>query len=88
MAEAKDKFEALEKKLRRAVEVFKQTQAEKRGLERELEKLKSSSKEGSKSQSALERDLQALRRERDEVRSRIQKLIEQIDLLTKADSAG
>lgn len=88
MAEAKNKFEGLEKKLRRAVEVFKQTQAEKRGLERELEKLKSTSKEGSKSQSALERELQALRRERDEVRSRIQKLIEQIDLLTKADSAG
>ena len=75
-------------KLRRAVEVFKQTQEEKRSLEREIEKLKSSSKEGSKSHTALERELQALRREREEVRSRIQKLIEQIDLLTKADSAG
>jgi len=88
VADSRDKFEALEKKLRRAVEVFKETQAEKRALEREIEKLKASSKEGSKGQSALERELQFLRREREDVRGRIAKLIEQIELLTKPDSAG
>ncbi len=88
MAETKDKLEALEKKLRKAVEVFKQTQSENRALERELDKLKTSSKQESKGYSTLERELQFLRREREDVRGRIEKLIEQIDLLTKQDSAG
>lgn len=88
MAETKDKLEVLEKKLRKAVEVFKQTQSEKRNLERELDKLKTSSKQDSKGHSTLERELQFLRREREDVRGRIEKLIEQIDLLTKRDSAG
>ena len=82
------KFEQLEKKLRKAVEVFKQAQAEKRAIERELERSKADSKLGSKGSAALEKELQALRREREEVRSRIAKLVEQIELLTKPDSAG
>ena len=81
-------FEQLEKKLRKAVEVFKQAQAEKRAIERELERSKADSKLGSKGSAALEKELQALRREREEVRSRIGKLVEQIELLTKPDSAG
>jgi len=86
VAETKDRFGELERKLRKAVEVFKQTQADKRALERELEKLKSSSKQDSKGYSAMERELQFLRREREEVRSRVEKLIAQIDLLTTQDS--
>ena len=82
------KFEQLEKKLRKAVEVFKQTQAEKRAVERELERSKADSKLGSKGSAGLEKELQALRREREEVRSRVEKLVEQIELLTKPDSAG
>lgn len=86
MADTKHKFAELEKKLRKAVEVFKDTQTEKRALERELEKLKS--KGDAKGYSALERELQFLRREREDVRSRIEKLIEQIDGLTKPDAQG
>jgi len=82
------KFEQLEKKLRKAVEVFKQAQAEKRAVERELERSKADSKLGSKGSAGLEKELQALRREREEVRSRVEKLVEQIELLTKPDSAG
>ena len=88
MGETKDKFEELDKKLRKAVAVFKENQAERRALERELEKLKASSKQEAKGHTALERELQFLRREREDVRGRIEKLIAQIDLLTKPDSAG
>ncbi|HKS95306.1 MAG TPA: hypothetical protein VJV74_04135 [Terriglobia bacterium] len=88
MADTKHRFAELEKKLRKAVEVFKETQAEKRTLERELERLKVTSKGDARGYSTLERELQFLRREREEVRSRIEKLIEQIDGLTKPDSQG
>lgn len=88
VADTKHRFAELEKKLRKAVEVFKATETQKRALERELEKLKSVSKGDAKSYSTLERELQFLRREREEVRSRIEKLIEQIDGLTKPDAQG
>ncbi len=88
MSATQVKFEQLKKKLRKAVEVFKQAQAEKRALERDLERSKADYKLGSKGSAALEKELQALRREREEVRSRVEKLVEQIELLTKPDSAG
>jgi len=88
VADTQHQFAELEKKLRKAVEVFKATQTEKRVLERELDKLQASSKGDAKGYSSLERELQFLRREREEVRSRIEKLIEQIDVLTKPDGQG
>jgi len=36
----------------------------------------------------LEREVQGLRRERDEVRARVEKMIRQIDALTKPDALG
>jgi len=37
---------------------------------------------------ALERELQGLRREREDVRARVEKMIRQIDALTKTDALG
>lgn len=88
MSDSNDHFARLEEKLLRAVELFKQTQADRRALQQEVEKLKVEFKEQNRRTDTLERDVQALRREREEVRSRIEKLIEQIDVLTKSDSAG
>ncbi len=88
MADPTDALEKLEEKLLRALELFKETQAEKRALEREVEKLKGDVKDRPKRLDAQERELQMLRREREDVRDRIEKLIEQIDLLTKPDSEG
>jgi FtsZ-binding cell division protein ZapB len=83
-----DGFQKLEEKIAKAVEVFKRTQAEKRALEQEVEKLRAGTKDRSKQSEAQERELIGLRREREEVRGRIEKLIEQIDALTKPDDAG
>ncbi len=88
MAETDDKFQKLEEKLKKAAEIFKKTQWEKRALQHELEKLRSVSKGRPKRLGMMEREVQALRREREEVRTRIEKLIEEIDALTKADPAG
>jgi FtsZ-binding cell division protein ZapB len=88
VADSHDQFGRLEEKLLRAIELFKRTQAEKRALELEVEKLKAESKERAQGSSALERELIALRREREEVRSRIEKLVERIDALTGGNEGG
>jgi chromosome segregation ATPase len=86
VSESGDNFQKLEEKLLRALGLFKQTQAEKRALEQDVEKLKIDSKERVKLLDTLERELVTLRREREEVRVRIEKLLHQIDVLTSPDS--
>ncbi len=81
----KDQFERLEEKLLKAIELFKRTQAEKRALEQEVEKLRAESRERAQDNSAMEREVIALRREREEVRSRVEKLLERIDALTNPE---
>ena len=80
-----DQFARLEEKLLRVIELFKRTQEEKRALEREVEKLKGETKEHAQGVSAMEKELIALRREREEVRARVEKLVERIDALTSSE---
>ncbi len=78
----------LEAKLAKAVEVFKQVQAEKRDLEQALQKSVTGQNDYERRIEALQREVQTLRQEREEVRARLEKLLAQINLLTKTDSAG
>jgi FtsZ-binding cell division protein ZapB len=82
MPDPNDHLEKLEQKLTKAVEIFRKTRAEKRALQEEVEQLRAELKERPKKLDALEHDLQLLRRERDEVRARIESLIGQIETLT------
>jgi len=68
-------------KLRAAAQEESQQVAEK---EREIQALKADLQRIP----TLERELQGLRRERDEVRTRVEKMIRQIDALTKPDALG
>ena len=88
MTDPSEQFERLEEKLLRAIELFKRTQTEKRTLEEEVEKLKVESKERAQALNAMERELIALRREREDVRSRVEKLLARIDVLASPDSEG
>ena len=88
MTDTNNQFERLEEKLLKAIELFKRTQTEKRALEQEIEKLKAQIKEHAQGNTALDRELIALRKEREDVRSRVEKLLERIDLLTTSDSEG
>jgi len=83
-----EQFERLEEKLLKAIELFKRTQAGKRALEQEIEKLKSETKEQVRGSSALEREVIALRKEREDIRARVEKLLERIDALTGPGSEG
>lgn len=80
-----DSFQQFEEKIARAIEVLKRVQAEKKALELELERVKLAARERTRETEANQRELVALRREREEVRARVEKLLEQIDALTKSD---
>jgi predicted nuclease with TOPRIM domain len=88
MTDTNDHFQMLEEKLFKAAEVFRRAQQEKHALRQEVEKLKTDAHERARRCQALEHELIALRKEREEVRARVQKLVEQIDALTKSESAG
>ncbi len=88
MPETTDHFQKLEEKMLKAIELFKRTQAEKHALAKDLEKLTSESKERARQIDALEKELIALRREREDVRERIEKLVDRLDHLTSPDSEG
>ena len=81
-SEPVDSFQQFQEKIARAVDVVKRAQAEKRALEQEIERLRAASRERAREWDAKERELVALRREREEVRERVEKLLEQIDALT------
>ena len=88
MTDPNNQFQRLEEKLMKAIEIFKQAQAEKRALEQDSSKLRLEMKERTQQMSTLERELIALRREREDVRVRVENLLQRIDVLAKVGSEG
>jgi FtsZ-binding cell division protein ZapB len=83
-----DSFAKLEEKIQKAAELFKQTQVENSRLRDEVEKLRADLRERSRHSDGSSRELSALKREREEIRARLERLLQKIDALTKPDSAG
>ena len=81
-------FQRLEDKLSKAVEVFKKALADKRALEQEVERLRADARERAQRAEVEERELIALRKERDDVRNRVERLLAQVENLTKPESAA
>jgi uncharacterized coiled-coil DUF342 family protein len=88
VTDSNEQFQRLEEKLLKAIDLFKQTRAEKRALEQDAEKLRLEIKERAQQISVLERELIALRRDREEVRARVDKLLKRLDVLTSSGSEG
>jgi chromosome segregation ATPase len=83
-----ESFQQLEEKLSKASEVFKRAIAEKHDLEKALQLLKHDTGDSQKRLEALQNEVKVLRREREEVRVRIEKLLKQIEQLTGQDNTG
>ena len=88
MSDAIVNLEKLETKILKAVELLQRTQAEKRSLLEQLAKIRGDLDKHAKASQGLERDILALRREREEVRVRIEKLLRQIDAFAKSESGS
>jgi len=88
LGDTEDQLQELEEKVLKACELFEQTRAERRALQQALEKLRADSKERGRLTEAHEQEIIALRREREEVRVRLEKLLQRIDALTTKQSSG
>ena len=88
MSDTDDPLRKLEERVVKTFELIKKTQEEKLALQQDLEKLRVESRERAKVIDAHERELVALRREREEVRSRIEKLLQRIDALSGPEPRG
>ncbi len=77
------KLEELEKKISRAVENLKALRTERDAARAEAEKLRTGLKERGETLRQLEGQLADFRAEREQVRSRIEQLVAQIDSLTE-----
>ena len=85
MSDAVVNLEKLETKILKAADLLKRSKAEKRSLLDQLAKIQADLEKHAKASAGLERDILTLRREREEVRSRIEKLMRQIDVLAKTE---
>lgn len=81
---AADDFSALEEKIVRTVALLKAEREARAAAERELALLRKRVQEEQTSAHEIEAELKALRHERDTVRTRVEKLMKQLDALAEA----
>ena len=87
-ASATDDFHALEEKIYRTIELLKEAREAKTAAERTAARLREQL-EGRDSQGeSLRAEVVALRREREEVRTRVEKMLKQIDALTREETGA
>ena len=82
-----DDFLALEEKIYRTIELLKQAREGQATAERDARRLREQISGRDDETESLRREVVILRREREEVRARVEKLVKQIDSLTADDSA-
>ena len=81
-----DDFHALEEKVYRAIESLKAARAAREAVERDVARLRQQMAERADELGSLRHGMVTLRREREEVRSRVEKLLKQIEALTAEES--
>jgi len=81
-----DDFHALEEKVYRTIELLKSAREAKTAAERDAARLRAQLEEREEQTETLRSENIALRKEREEVRGRIEKMLKQIEALTPDDS--
>ena len=81
-------FHSLEQKVLRTIELLKAARDGKATAERDVARLREQLSEREEELDRLRHDMVSLRREREEVRTRVEKMLSQIDSLTTDESAG
>ena len=83
-SEASDDLQKLEEKLYRALDLFKQNQQTRKRLERELVRTKQELFQQTQHTHKTQQELKLLRRQRDEVRTRVESLLKRVSHLTRS----
>jgi septal ring factor EnvC (AmiA/AmiB activator) len=83
-----DDFQALEDKVYRTIEMYKASREARVAAEREAERLRAQLKEAEQEVDTLRRETVQLRKDREEVRSRVEKMLRQIDAVGEEQAAS
>jgi septal ring factor EnvC (AmiA/AmiB activator) len=83
-----DDFQALEDKVYRTIEMYKASREARIAAEREVERLRAQLKETEDEVNTLRREAVQLRKDREEVRSRVEKMLRQIDAVGEEQAAS
>ena len=83
-----DDFHALEEKIYRTIELLKEAREAKAAAERTAARLREQLEGRDGQTESLRAEVVALRREREEVRTRVEKMLKQIEALTQEESGG
>ena len=76
-----EEFPALEEKIYKAIELLKSAKAAKAAAERDAQRLRDQLEQREEELEMLRSEVVALRKEREEVRGRVEKMLKQIDSL-------
>jgi predicted nucleic acid-binding Zn-ribbon protein len=83
-----DDFQALEDKIYRTIELYKSAQEARSTAERDVKRLREQLEEREEEVDVLRRETVGLRKEREEIRARIEKMLIQIDSITQEQAAS
>jgi hypothetical protein len=79
-----DDFEALEQKIYRTIEMYKAARQAQATAERDAQRLRQQLEDREDELLALRRDTVQLKKEREEIRGRVEKMLEQIETIAEA----
>ena len=83
-----DDFQALEEKVYRTIELYKSAREARAAAERDVQRLREQLEEREEEVETLRREALQLRKEREEVRGRVEKMLQQIDLVAAEQAAS
>jgi len=84
IAASSDEFQALEEKVYKTIELLKSAREAKAIAERDVSRLREQLEEREEEVETMRHQIVNLRREREEVRCRVEKMLKQIDVLAEA----
>ena len=81
-------FQALEEKVYRTIELYKAAKEARAVSERDLKRLREQLEEREEESAAMRRELVQLRKDREDIRGRVEKMLNQMESLTHEQAAS
>jgi predicted nucleic acid-binding Zn-ribbon protein len=81
-------FQALEEKVYRTIELYKAAKDARATAERDVQRLREQLEEREEENETMRRELMQLRKDREDIRSRVEKMLSQIDSVTHEQAAS
>ena len=85
-AVSSDEFQALEEKVYKTIELLKSAREARAMAERDVVRLREQLEEREEEVETIRNQMVGLRKEREDVRGRVEKMLKQIDMLTESES--